>query len=54
MALSLENRHILNQMKPVNYIFLFRSIIDIKNKAKNKQFVDKQEADTGLYIHFSS
>ena len=47
-----KNRHFLNQMKPINHIFLFRSIIDLANDAKNNKFIHEREVSTGLEVDF--
>ena len=46
-----KNRHFLNQMKPINHIFLFRSIIDY-SEAKTIKFFHEREANTGLEADF--
>ena len=47
-----KNRHFLNQMKPINHIFMFRSIIDLANEAKNNKFIHEREVSTGLEVDF--
>ena len=43
----------MNQMALINYIFLFKLIIDLKNIGKNKSIL-KQEEETGFFVNFDS
>ena len=49
-----KDKHFLNQMTPSNHIFLFRSIIDLRNEERNKEFLRRAEKDTNLHINVDS
>ena len=42
----------MNQMSPTNHIFLFRSIIDLRNEARNAEFLKKIEEKTKMVVNF--
>ena len=47
-----KNMHFMNQMSPLNHIFLFRSIIDLQNESRNKAFIRDKETQPLLNISF--
>ncbi|KAJ8023112.1 HMG domain-containing protein 3 [Holothuria leucospilota] len=42
-----KNNYFLNQMTPVKYIFLFRSIVDLRNREKNRIQLAKVQKNMG-------
>ena len=46
-----KDKHFLNQMTASNHIFLFRSIIDLRNEERNKEFLRRAEEDTNLHVN---
>ncbi len=46
-----RNKHFLNQMSPDNHIFLFRSIIDLKNEDSNQKFLLKAATEKNLPVN---
>ena len=47
-----KDKHFLNQMNPVNHIFMFRSIIDLRNEAKNFKMCNKMREQTCAKVAF--
>eukprot|EP00795_Rhopilema_esculentum_P004137 gene4136-20321_t len=47
-----KNIHFMNQLSPTNHIFLFRSIIDLRNEARNAEFLKKIEEKTKMVVNF--
>ena len=47
-----KDKHFLNQMSPVNHIFMFRSIIEQRNEAKNLKICDKMREQTRAALAF--
>ena len=45
-----KDKHFLNQMTPVNHIFMFRSVIELHNKEKNIKICEKLRARTNAGI----
>ena len=47
-----KNKHFLNQMTPVNHIFMFRSVIELQNKEKNFRIYEQLRAQTnsGIFL----
>ena len=41
-----KDKHFLNQMTPVNHIFMFCSVIELRNKANNLKTIEKLRAQT--------
>eukprot|EP00795_Rhopilema_esculentum_P014880 gene14880-6013_t len=46
------NRYFLNKMSPSNHIFMFRSIIDLTNEARNRQVISEMEKRTRLVAKY--
>eukprot|EP00112_Aurelia_sp_Birch-Aquarium-sp1_P023018 Seg6701.2 transcript_id=Seg6701.2/GoldUCD/mRNA.D3Y31 product="hypothetical protein" protein_id=Seg6701.2/GoldUCD/D3Y31 len=49
-----KDKHFLNQMTASNHIFLFRSIIDLRNEERNQEFLRRAEVDTNLHVNFDT
>ena len=48
-----KNKHVLNQMKPVNHIFMFLSLIDLHNDTKNINICSKKNDLTAAALAFN-
>ena len=47
-----KNKHVLNQMKPVNHIFMFCSLIELHNDTKNLNICSKMNDLTAAALAF--
>ena len=49
-----KDKHFLNQMSPDGHIFLFRSLIDLRNEDRNQKFYRIANQDTNFHLNIDS